>query len=296
MFDPELLKRFRYLSLTARRAGGRGLLAPRETRRSAGTVAIGLRDYAPGDDYRQIDWTACARRDELLTRVVTADPDRHVYVLLDCSPSMGTGHPAKFQLARRIAAVAGYAALAEGARLSVVAFADGIVAELPAVRHENRIPKLLRFLDQLELQGERTDLARAVEAFVRRYQRHGPALVIGDLYDPDGFQRGLDVLRDRGYDVRLAQIHDPHETDPQLLGDVELFDVEAQTGRRATVTEQTVQRYRELYAEFQTSVGRYCSRHGIPRIPVACDAEEDEVLLEVLAGKPEYTKSWENVP
>ncbi len=288
MLDPELLKRFRHLTLTAQRARGRGLLSPRETRRSAGTAAIGVRDYAPGDDYRQIDWTVCARRDELLTRVVATDVDRHVYVLLDCSRSMGTGRPAKFQLARRIAAVLGYAALAEGARLSVVAFADGIVAELPAVRHENRVAKLLRFLDRLELQGERTDLARAADVFVRRCQRHGPTVVIGDLLEPDGFQRGFqrgfDVLRDRGYDVRLVQIHDPHEADPQLLGDVELVDVESRTGRRATVTERVVERYRALYAEFQTSVGRYCSRHGITRVQVACDAVEDEVLLGVLTS------------
>ncbi|NQU23615.1 MAG: DUF58 domain-containing protein [Candidatus Nealsonbacteria bacterium] len=290
MFDPELLKRFRYLCWTAQRARGRGLLAPRETRWSAGTAAIGLRDYAPGDDYRQIDWTVCARRDELLTRVVATDVDRDVYVLLDCSRSMGTGRPAKFQLARRIAAVLGYAALTEGARLNVVAFADGIVAELPAVRHENRVPKLLRFLDQLELQGERTDLTRAADVFVRRCQRHGPTVVIGDLLDPDGFQRGFDVLRGRGYDVRLVQIHDPHEADPQLLGDVELVDVEARTGRRATVTERAVQRYRALYAEFQTSVGRYCSRHGITRVPVACDATEEAVLLGVLGVKQQETR------
>ena len=79
-------------------------------------------------------------------------------------------------------------------------------------------------------------------------------VVISDLYDADGFQRGFDLLRFHGYDPRLVQIIDPADADTALLGDVELIDVESQAGVRATITERTVRRYRQLVAEFHESV------------------------------------------
>jgi len=284
--DFELLKRFHYLSLVARRAGGSSLVSgPRRKLPGGGTEVTGVRDYAPGDDYRHIDWTWCARRDELLTRTFEGDEDRHVYVLLDCSSSMGLGRPPKFQLARRIAAVLGYAALTNLDRLSVAAFSDGIVAETPPLRHLSRTARLLRFLNQLAPQGTTTDLARTAEGLVRRYQRHGPVVVISDLYDPSGFQRGLNVLRHGGYEPRLVHVHDPREARFDLLGDLELFDVESQIGQRVTVTEKAIQRYAELLGEFHRSVEAYCARHGVRRVRVAGDAPEDHVLLTVLGAK-----------
>ncbi len=120
------------------------------------------------------------------------------------------------------------------------------------------------------------------ESFVRRYQRHGPVVVISDLYDRRGFRHALDVLRCRGYEPRVVQIHDPREAEPEFLGDVELFDVEAETARQVTVTERAVRRYRELFARFRRSVRDYCARYAIDCLQIASDAPENEVLSKVL--------------
>jgi len=286
MIDSQWLKRLHHLSRIAGRAGRASLVAPpRESRSRGASRVAGLRDYSPGDDYRQIDWVRCARHDELLSRTFEPAEDLHVYILLDCSPSMGLGSPAKFDLARQVAAALGYVALQDLARLSVAAFSERIVAQLPPIRHKARILRLLRFLRQLPLQGTRTDLKRTAEGFVGRYQRHGPVVVISDLYDQHGFQPGLEVLRHRGYEPRLVQIHAPGEARPDLLGDLELLDVEAQTVRQVTVTEWALRRYQDLFAEFQQSVRSYSAKHGLACVQVAGDAPEDEVLLRVLGGR-----------
>jgi len=286
MIDRQWLKRLHRLSLASRRAGKVSFVAPpRESLSGGASQTVGLRDYSPGDDYRHIDWVRCARHDELLTRTFEPAEDLHVYILLDCSPSMGLGSPAKFDLARQVAAALGYVALQDLARLSVAAFSDRIVAQLPPIRHKARIFKLLHFLQQLPLQGTRTDLKRTAEGFVGRYQRHGPVVVISDLYDQHGFQPGLEVLRHRGYEPRLVQIHAPCEARPDLLGDLELLDVEAQTARPATITERALRRYQDLFAEFQQSVRNYCAKHGLACVQVAGDAPEDEVLLKVMGGR-----------
>jgi uncharacterized protein (DUF58 family) len=290
LLGPELLKRFHYLALSARRLGGSPLLASPRTRiPGGGTEVTGYRDYAPGDNFQHVYWTWCARRDELLVKLFEGEADRHIHILLDCSPSMGLGHPPKFRLARQIAAALGYASLLNLDRLSVAAFADGLVAELPPLRHQSRVSRLLRFLDELSPGGTRTNLARTAETFVRRPQRPGPVIVISDLYDPDGFQHGLDRLRASGYEPRVVEIVDPHETDPTMLGDVEILDVETQTALQATVTERAVERYRALMTEFHESVRDYCRRRSIVFMQFACDLADEEVMLRVLGARRDNT-------
>ncbi|MBN2477036.1 MAG: DUF58 domain-containing protein [Pirellulales bacterium] len=286
MFDTETLKRLRYLSLITRRAAERSLVTTvRRKLPGGGTEATGLRDYTPGDDYRYIDWHWCARRDELLTKTFEGEADRHVYILLDCSPSMGLGQPPKFDLARQIAAMLGYAVLANLGCLSVGVFSDGLVTQQPPIRHRSHSVRLLRFLEGLSLQGDRTNLARTAEQFARRYQRHGPVVVISDLYDREGFRPALDTLRHRGYEPRVVQIYGLCEACPGLLGDVELYDVESGFARRATVTERAARRYEERFVEFQESVRRYSATHGIRCLQFASDTPENDVLLTVLGAK-----------
>ena len=242
----------------------------------------GHRDYSPGDDFHAIDWTLCAKRDELYVKLFEGRVDRDVHLLVDCSPSMGLGRPPKLQVARQVAAALGYVSLLRLDRLTVAAFADGLVAASPPLRHESRAVRLLRFLESLSPCGAKTDFVRAVQALVRQPQRSGPVVVISDLYDTEGWSRGLELLRYYGYDPRLVQIVDPADADTTLLGDVELIDAESQSGVRATVTERTVRRYRELLAAFHESVRDYCRRKGIVHIVVSCDLPEDEIYRRVL--------------
>jgi uncharacterized protein (DUF58 family) len=293
LFSPALLKRTELLSLSAARTGGSPLLAAaRKKLPGGGTEVTGHRDYSPGDDFHAIDWTLCARRNELHVKLFEGQSDRDVHLLLDCSPSMNLGRPAKFHLARQVAAALGYVSLMNLDRLVVAAFADGLAADLPPLRHASRILRLLRFLEELSPQGKKTDLLRAIEMFVKRPQRQGPVVVISDLYDADGYQRGFDLLRFYGYDPRLVHLVDPGDAQPDLdmLGDVELIDVESGTGRSATITERTVRRYRTLVAEFHVSVREYCRRRGIVYMPIPCDMAEDDVFLRVLGCRRERSE------
>ncbi len=282
-FPPGLLKRTELLSLGAQRTGGSPLLAAtRKKLPGGGTEVTGHRDYSPGDDFLAIDWALYARRNELCVKLFEGWSDRDVHLLLDCSRSMGLGQPAKFQLARQIAAALGHASLMNRDRLVVAAFADGLAADLPPLRHPSRILRLLRFLEELSPLGKNTNLLRAIEMFVRRPQRIGPVVVISDLYDPDGFQHGLDLLRFHGYEPRLVHMVDLRDAEPTLLGDVELIDVESQTGTNVTITERTVRRYRAFVAEFHESVREYCKRRSIVCMTIPCDMDSDEVFLRVL--------------
>jgi uncharacterized protein (DUF58 family) len=283
LFDSDFLKKLEYLSLVSRRVFRGQLLAQRRTMQLGGGIEFAdHREYTPGDDFRYLDWNVFARHDELLLKRFQEEEDLHVYILLDSSRSMAFGDPVKFDYARQVAAALGYIALADLDRVSVVAFAGDIVADFPLTRGKARILSLLKFLERLEPQGSVTDLARMARNFVHRGQRRGLAVVISDLFDPGGFERGLDLLRHNRYEPHVVQIFDRHEAEPQVKGDVELVDVETGLVQKVTITERNLRQYRKIFADYLESVRRYCNTYGIGGTRSATDVPFDELLLRMM--------------
>jgi uncharacterized protein (DUF58 family) len=283
LFDSNFLKQLEYLSLISRRVFRGSLLAQRRTMQLGGGIEfVDHREYTAGDDFRYLDWNVYARHGDLLLKRFQEEEDLHVYLLLDCSRSMAFGKPPKFDLARQVTAALAYIALADLDRIAVVAFSDQIVADFPLTRGKARILSLLRFLEDLPSLGTDTDLARVATGFVHRNQRRGLAIVVSDLFDPAGFERGLDVLRHRQYEPHVIQIHDPSEANPPLLGDVELVDVETESARKVTVTEKNLRTYRKLFEEYHQAVLRYCRTYGMGCTQTDTTVRFDDLVLRMM--------------
>jgi uncharacterized protein (DUF58 family) len=283
LFDSEFLKKLEYLSLVSKRVFRGQILAQRRTMQMGGGIEFAdHRDYAPGDDFRYIDWNLYARHEELLLKRFQEEEDLHVYILLDCSRSMGFGNPPKFDFARQVAAALAYIALADLDRVAIVAFAGEIVADLPLTRGKSRILSLLQFLEGIQAQGTVTNLGRVVSGFVHRSQRRGLALVLSDLYDPDGYERGLDVLRHHKYEPHVIQMYDKREAEPTMLGDLELFDIESESARKVTVTERNLRQYRQIFDNFQESLRRYCTNYGLGCTRTSTEIPFDQLILKMM--------------
>lgn len=283
LFDSNFLKKLEYLSLVSKRVFRGSILAQRRTMQLGGGIEFAdHRQYTPGDDFRYLDWNVYARHGQLLLKRFQEEEDLHVYLLLDCSRSMAFGQPAKFDYARQVTAALAYIALADLDRVSVVAFANDIVADFPLTRGKNRILSLLKFLEDLKPQGSLTDLARVATGFVHRTQRRGLAIVISDLYDPAGYRRGLDLLRHRRYEPHVVQTFDAKEADPDLLGDVELYDIETETSQKVTVTERNLRRYKQIFQDFGQSLDAYCRNYGLGCTRISTQVPFDELILKMM--------------
>ena len=283
LFDSEFLKKLEYLSLVSRRLFRGSLLAQRRTMQTGGGIEFAdHREYSHGDDFRHLDWNVFARHGDLLLKRFQEEEDLHVYLLLDCSRSMAFGSPPKFDLARQIVAALAYIALADLDRVAVIAFADGIVADFPLTRGKDRILTLLKFLEGLEVQGEETDLGRVVKAFTQRSQRRGLAVVVSDLFDPRGYERGFDLLRHRNYELHAVQLHDRLEAEPPLLGELELVDIESNVGQKVTITESALKKYRTLFEDFQESLRKYGRKYGVGLTQTTCEVPFAELMLKMM--------------
>lgn len=282
-FDSNFLKQLEYLSLVSRRVFRGQLLAQRRTlQRGTGVEFADHRQYVPGDDFRYLDWNLYARHDELLLKRFQEEADLHVYLLLDCSRSMDFGQPNKFDYARCVTAALAYIALADLDRVSVVAFATNIVDVFPLARGKQRVLALLKFLQSLRCRAERTDLERSIRSFVHRQQRLGLVILVSDLFDPEGFERGVDLLRHHGYEPHLVHLVAPQEAEPRLRGDVELEDLETGEMRRVTVTERHLRQYRQVFDAFLERVEAYCCRHGLGCTRTSTQVPFEELVLRMM--------------
>ncbi|WP_043932661.1 DUF58 domain-containing protein [Bacillus sp. EB01] len=63
-----------------------GMTASRERVQRDTTMAIGIRDYQPGDRFSWINWKATAKRNEIMTKEFEQRQSHDVMVVLDCAP------------------------------------------------------------------------------------------------------------------------------------------------------------------------------------------------------------------
>jgi hypothetical protein len=82
----------------------------------------------------------------------------------------------------------------------------------------------------------RTDLGEALKTFVAQHKRRGLAVLLSDLYDPAGFEKGINALRYNRFEPFVLHLVDPPTRTPQLAGDVRVYDCETGDEREVTVT------------------------------------------------------------
>jgi uncharacterized protein (DUF58 family) len=281
LFDDEFQRKLDYLALVSRRVFAGRLRAERRTKKSGSGVEFAdHREYQPGDDFRYLDWNAYQRFDRLLVRLFEEEEDLAIYFILDTSSSMGFGRGEKLRYAKKLCAALAYVGLANLDRVSMVTTSDRVLERMAETRGKARIFKAFRFLSSIEA-GGKTDLEDAMKTFVAQHKRRGLAVLVSDLYDPGGFERGINVLRYNKFDPFVVHVVDPAEARPKLHGDLLVYDCETGDEREVTVTAKLLQRFAEAQAHYLEQVERYCSTHQVPYVRASVDVAFDEMILRV---------------
>jgi uncharacterized protein (DUF58 family) len=281
LFDEEFQRKLETLALVSRRVFAGAMRAERRTKKAGSGIEFAdHRDYVAGDDFRYVDWAAYERFDRLLVRLYEEEEDLSIYLIVDNSSSMAFGDGAKLDQAKRIAAALAYVGLANLDRVTLVAANDAVRARMPATRGKARIFRVFRFLRSIDPAG-RTDLGEAMRAFVAQHKRRGLAVVLSDLYDPEGFERGINVLRYHRFDPFVVHLVDPSDGKPDLRGDVRVYDCETGDEREVTVTASTLQRYQASYEGYLEEVQRFCASRQVSYFRAGVDVPFDELVLRV---------------
>jgi uncharacterized protein (DUF58 family) len=266
IFDQDFLSLLERLHLLAKRLAGGPAAGQRRSRRLGdGLEFADHRDYAAGDDIRFINWPYYARMEKLLLRMFHEHSDQGVFILLDCSASMGSGKGdrhrfqtaksepvpfSKFDYARRTAAALAYVAMGGLERVVVQPFAQELGTPLHTGRNRAQILTVLDYLSALEPDGL-TDLPRCVERLVARRDFGGSVLILSDLLDcGDQLSDALACLRPR-CEPTVIHLFGPEDAEPAISGQVQLQHAETAREMNLDVTAELLESYRLRWQEFR---------------------------------------------
>ena len=280
--DASILQRLDSLALLTRRPMASGQPGRRRSPLAGSSMEFSdYRRYAPGDDFRRIDWRAYARLERLFLRVFEAEENLTITVLIDCSESMYYGKPAKAPLATALAAAISYVALKCEDRVIVGALTDRLAAYRKAGSGKNAIWTVGEFLNRLPRSGT-TDLNRALYDLGRIVSGPGLTIVISDFLAPGGYQTGIRAVRQLRQEVALLQILAPDELEPDLQGDWRLLDSEGGGNVDVSASPSVLSGYRQRLALFTQELASFAHSYAMTYTLIASDNSIIDVVQRIL--------------
>lgn len=190
-----------------------------------------LREYAPGDDVRAIDWNASARTGRTFVKKYREERQLTVVFVVDMSASgdLGAGEGTKREQAVEIAGLLALAALRSDHRVGLVLFTDAVEVFVPPARGRGHTLRLVRDLVGFEPKGRGTNLAGALRTVRQRLRRRAVVIVLSDfLLGEEAAAQAkpeLAVLA-RHHDVVSIHLGDRHDRELPAVGLLTLEDVE----------------------------------------------------------------------
>ena len=282
LFDAEFMRKLETLRFLARKVFRGQSHGDRTTlRRGMSLEFSDYRRYHAGDDFRYVDWNVYSRLDQLFLKVFTAEEDLTIHLLVDTSESMRVGDPPKLDYAKRVAAALSYIGLSSLDRVGVVSFADELGVPQPPQRGRQQIFTMFRYFDTLESHGG-TNLDRVLRTYATHSRKSGLAIVISDLFDPEGYARGLEALAYNHFDVLLVQLVAEAELQPQLDGALRLHDIETGQQQRLTVNRRLLELYRQKLAEYFAEIELFCMQRNIEYLRASTAVPFEDLVLQYL--------------
>ena len=167
------LLRSRQIALEKRHARVRGI----------GREFESLREYQPGDEYRDICWTAAARRGKLVTRIYQIERSQMVWIVLDCGRLMRArvGEFSKLDHAVNAALSLAQVALYSGDRVGLVAYGRGIRQQLPAAKGSAHLRQFIERLALVHEEGSEADHLQMAGRLLSDQKRRSLIVWLTDL-------------------------------------------------------------------------------------------------------------------
>ena len=193
-----------------------------------------VREYQYGDDIRNIDWNVTARFDKPYIKVFEEERELTVIILVDVSGSLdfGSEETTKRDFVTEIAACLSFSAISNNDKIGVILFSDKIEKFIPPKKGRQHILRIIRELLTYEPQGNKTDVAQALQYLTSVIKKRSTVFMISDFVCPDF----SDALRIAGHkhDLLALNVYDRREVEEfPNVGLVYMQD--AETGKKVLV-------------------------------------------------------------
>jgi uncharacterized protein (DUF58 family) len=274
----ELIQGVRQLEVTANRMANDTMVgAYLSSFKGRGMDFEDLRDYAPGDDVRHIDWNVSNRLGRPFVKRFREERELGLVLVVDISASgeFGTTGATKRRLAAEVAGTLAFAAARSGDKVGLLLFTDEVELFLPPGKGRRHLLRVLREILFFQPRNRGTNPAVALKALIQRITHRSMAILISDFLCPLDRELAEELGRvNARHDLICLHLHDPVEARLPEVGIARFED--AETGELVEVNLSRAAN-RKTYAEAchqrQAALETALQREGV-----------DTVRLE--AGQP----------
>ena len=259
---------------------GHGLHAGRE--RGAGVEFSEYRAYAPGDEWRRVDWKLLARADRYYVREAERDSHVATWLWLDATASMAEPSREingvdKLWFARTVLACVAAIAQRQGDAFGLVVCSGGKVEFTQATRGPRQLQRVLAQLSKARPDGglPTAEVLKANLHFAR-----SPSLIFAasDFLDwPSPLSEALLRLRKLRHDVRLLTLRTRAEVDASFKSGAGYRDPERSDGLHR-VSNRDRESYKQQSRAHFDGVAGSCRQHNIVHYEVCIEQELGTVL------------------
>jgi uncharacterized protein (DUF58 family) len=270
---------------------GHGIHAGRE--RGAGVEFSEYRAYAPGDEWRRVDWKLMARADRYYVREAERDSHVAIWLVLDATasmlePSRSVEGLDKLGMARLLLGCVGAIAQRQGDAFGLLICQGERAHFTPAARGPRQLQRVLAQLDRVDAAGTLpgSEVLRASLHFAR-----APSVVCvaSDFLDwPSPLSEAMMRLRGMRHDVRALCL----QTEAEIAADFDASTAWRDPEGRAEGERKLFRFSRDARNEYARRreehfgmVAQQCRAHDIPYVAAPIERAPGEVLRAWLKAR-----------
>ncbi len=245
-----------------------------------------VREYAPGDDVRLIDWNVTARMQHPYIKEFREERELTILLIVDVSSSgaFGSGRKLKNEIAAEIASLLAFLAIKNNDKIGLMVFSDKIEHYIPPKKGKAHIWNIIRTILNFTPEGKGTNLNLPLEYLLKIVKRKAVVFLISD-FQATGYEKSLKLARQK-HNIIAITITDPRETALPNVGLIQLQDTE--TGEIIIVDtsiDKLPERFAKLAQEERSRLKRNFGALGIDIIEIQSDCSLVTPIIQYFKKK-----------
>ncbi len=239
--------------------------------------------YAPGEDFRSVDWRVFGRTDRLFVKRYEEERNLTVHIILDFSASMNFGtHITKADYAGMIAVGFAYLALKNNERFVLSTFSDSLEVFKPK-KGRAQLASMVEYLNSRKPKGL-SKLEQSLGNYKKMINSRSYVVIISDfLYAIEDIRKALFLFKN--HKVVLIQVLDKMERNLELEGDFKLKDLETSEVMRTYINPFGRKQYSKMLSDHIAKIQQVCNEVGAQFFTADTGMSVFDVFFDVLGRK-----------
>jgi uncharacterized protein (DUF58 family) len=229
-----------------------------------------IREYNIGDDVRKINWKATAKSASTpYVNLFTEERELHVIVAFMTSGSISFGSKRiKQELMSEILALLGYSVMKNSDRLSTLFFSNKEEYQHKSTKNIAALHEIIPKALSLEVEGKSVDYKAFTDYILSRFKQPSLLFLIGDFYE----ELDLSLLSAK-HELYTIIVRDHFEENPQLLGEINLYDPNTKLESELDIDSDMVERFKKEIEKKDKKLIEHFKAHDIRYTKIYTDED-----------------------